>query len=131
MKTKRLAAAAIAMLLALTTVAVVSSPAAAHGEEVCRRVPVWEEYQVRVGTDIVNYYDGQGQLAGTEEIPRYETRRRLSWGTDCTVSYNHTHTFCQMWVSTMVDQGQEGNMDAVEVGSVPAIICQLWVTRGH
>ncbi len=47
MKTKRLAAAVVALLLAITSIAVMSSPAAAHHEQSChyayqsREVNVW------------------------------------------------------------------------------------------
>jgi len=83
MKTKRLAAAATAMLLAITAIALMSAPAAAHHEQSCTTQP--EYVRVQVGTrpepyTAVNLHGDP--VTRYRDVPVYEIQKQMV--TTCT-----------------------------------------------
>lgn len=102
MKTKRLAAATTAMLLALTSIAAMASPAAADHEQSCQ--DTHRVTHVQTGTREVPVYDDVGNLMGYEDEPVYTTK-------------HETVTVC-----TTIDHRQEDNCDAMDV---------MWDNRLH
>ncbi|WP_420435962.1 hypothetical protein [Candidatus Poriferisodalis sp.] len=73
-------------------------------------MPTWEEYQVRVGTDTVTYYDSFGRPSSVEEVPRYETRRRISWTSDCETIQHSMREEYKICVTNMpYNMGPYGN----------------------
>lgn len=114
---RRLTAALLALLIVGGLLALAPSPAAADGQETCTTTIVYEPKLVLTTSKL-------GKEQWTYKMSPVPYR-------SCTVSYDHTHAFCEMWRTQATNPDTVGVDGNVEVGSVGTLICALWVQRGH
>lgn len=114
---KRIGAALSALLIVGGLLTLASSPAAAHGEETCTTTIVYEPKLVLTTSKL-----GKEQWTYKMSPVSYPS---------CTVSYNHTHSFCASWRTQTTNPDTVGARGNVEVGAVGTLVCALWVQRGH